>query len=108
MRWHTWRGRRAHSGKWLPRSQQYRSRLANEGIAVSMSRKGNCWGNAVAESFFASLKNELIYRRSWTSRLELRSVLFEYLEIFCNRRRLHSFLDYKTQPSYEQGSAAAA
>jgi transposase InsO family protein len=89
-------------------SQRYRSRLADEGIAISMSRKGNCWDNAVAESFFATLKNELIYRRSWTSRLELRSALFEYLEVFYNRRRLHSFLDYKTPAQFEQEFAAVA
>jgi transposase InsO family protein len=62
----------------------------------------------VAESFFATLKNELIYRRSWTSRLELRSALFEYLEVFYNRRRLHSFLDYKTPAQFEQEFAAVA
>jgi len=89
-------------------SQHYRSRLADEGIAVSMSRKGNCWDNAVAESFFATLKNELIYRRSWTTRLELRSALFEYLEVFYNRRRLHSFLHYKTPAQFEQDFATAA
>ena len=86
MRWHTWRGRRAHSGKWLPRSQQYRSRLANEGIAVSMSRKGNCWGNAVAESFFASLKNELIYRRSWT-------LVLSFVRLFLSTSKSSTIVD---------------
>ena len=89
-------------------SHQYRSRLAKLGISVSMSRKGNCWDNAVAESFFATLKKELIHRRSWASRLELRSAVFEYLEVFYNRRRLHSFLDYKTPAQFEQDFAAAA
>jgi transposase InsO family protein len=89
-------------------SHHYRSRLSDLGISVSMSRKGNCWDNAVAESFFASLKNELIHRRSWSSRLELRSALFEYLEVFYNRRRLHSFLDYKSPTQFEQDFAAAA
>ena len=89
-------------------SKHYRSRLAHEGITVSMSRKGNCWDNAVAESFFATLKNELIHRRSWTSRLELRSALFEYLEIFYNRRRLHSSINYKTPAQFEQDFADAA
>jgi transposase InsO family protein len=89
-------------------SHQYRARLADQGITVSMSRKGNCWDNAVAESFFATLKKELIHRSPWTSRNELRAALFEYLEIFYNRRRLHSFLDYKTPAQFEQESATAA
>ena len=89
-------------------SLRYRSRLADLGISVSMSRKGNCWDNAVAESFFATLKKELIHRRSWTSRAELRSALFEYLEVFYNRRRLHSFIDYKTPAQFEQDFTAAA
>ena len=89
-------------------SRYYRSRLEDLGISVSMSRKGNCWDNAVAESFFATLKKELIHRRSWTSRLELRSAVFEYLEVFYNRRRLHSFLDYKTPAQFEQEFETAA
>ena len=88
-------------------SHHYRSRLAELGISVSMSRKGNCWDNVVAESFFATLKKELIHRRSW-SRLELRAALFEYLEVFYNRRRLHSFIDYKTPAQFEQDFANAA
>lgn len=89
-------------------SQEYQQLLREHHIQCSMSRKGNCWDNAVAESFFATLKNELIHRRSWASRLELRSALFEYLEIFYNRRRLQSFLDYKTPAQFEQDFAAAA
>jgi transposase InsO family protein len=54
-----------------------------------MGRKGNCWDNAVAESFFATLKTELVYARSWPTRLELRAAVFEYIEVFYNRRRLH-------------------
>jgi transposase InsO family protein len=89
-------------------SQSYRARLADHGITVSMSRKGNCWDNAVAESFFATLKKELVQRRPWASRLELRSAIFEYLEVFYNRRRLHSFLDYKTPAQFERDFTAAA
>jgi putative transposase len=70
---------------------------------MASSRKGNCWDNAVAESFFATLKNELIHRRSWASRLEVRAALFEYLEIFYHRCRLHSFLDYKTPGTIRTG-----
>jgi putative transposase len=71
------------------------------GAVVSMSRKGNCWDNAVAESFFATLKTELVHRRSWTTRLDLRAALFEYIEVFYNRRRLHSTLGYKTPAQVE-------
>jgi transposase InsO family protein len=78
------------------------------GITVSMSRTGNCWDNAVAESFFATLKNELVHRRSWRTLLELRTALFEYIEVFYNRRRLHSSLDYKTPAEVEQEYADAA
>jgi putative transposase len=87
-------------------SQDYRAKLEALGIEVSMSRKGNCWDNAVAESFFATLKTELIYARSWTSRIELRAAVFEYIEIFYNRQRLHSTLDYKTPDQVEKQHAA--
>jgi putative transposase len=89
-------------------SSEYRAALAELGVEVSMSRKGNCWDNAVAESFFATLKTELIHRRAWTSSAELRSALFEYIEVFYNRRRLHSSLDYKTPNQVETEFALAA
>lgn len=88
-------------------SADYRAALAELGIDVSMSRKGNCWDNAVAESFFATLKTELVYRRRWTNRLELRSAVFEYIEVFYNRRRLHSSLGYKTPAEVESEYALA-
>jgi transposase InsO family protein len=81
--------------------------LKNNGIIVSMSRKGNCWDNAVAESFFSTLKTELVYRRRWSGRHELRSALFEYIEIFYNRRRLHSSIGYKTPAEVEDEYNAA-
>jgi len=89
-------------------SADYREALATLDVTVSMSRTGNCWDNAVAESFFATMKNELVYRRTWRTRLELRSALFEYIEVFYNRRRLHSSLDYKTPAEVEQEYAKAA
>ena len=89
-------------------SAQHREVLAQQGITVSMSRRGQCWDNAVAESFFATLKNELVYRRRWATRLELRAAVFEYIEIFYNRRRLHSSLDYKTPAEVEDHYFAAA
>jgi putative transposase len=87
-------------------SQDYRDALTELGIEVSMSRKGNCWDNAVAESFFATFKTELIYGRSWNSRSEVRSAVFEYIEVFYNRQRLHSTLDYKTPDQLEKEHAA--
>jgi len=91
-------------------SADYRAALADLGITVSMSRKGNCWDNAVAESFFATLKNELVHRRQWSTRLDLRSAIFDYIEVFYNRRRLHSTIGYKTptqlESEYALGCAA--
>jgi transposase InsO family protein len=66
-----------------------------------MSRTGKCWDNAVAESFFATLKTELVYRGTWASRADLRAAIFEYIEVFYNRRRLHSTLAYKTPAQVE-------
>jgi transposase InsO family protein len=82
-------------------SVEYRCALDELGATVSMSRKGNCWDNAVAESFFSTIKTELINRRRWTSRLELRAAVFEYIEVFYNRRRLHSSIGYKTPAEVE-------
>ncbi len=89
-------------------SAAYREALAARGIDVSMSRRGNCWDNAVAESFFATLKCELVYGQRWTSRVQLRGALFTYLESFYNRRRLHSSLDYRTPAEVEAEYEAAA
>jgi putative transposase len=82
-------------------SHEYRSELSARGLDVSMSRKGNCWDNAVAESFFSTIKAELIRGRRWSNRLELRSAVFEYIEVFYNRRRLHSSLGYKAPAEFE-------
>ena len=80
-------------------SDGYQVALRSHGIECSMSRKGNCWDNAVVESFFGTLKNELLYRRSWASRAEAMSAIHEYIEVFYNRQRRHSTLDYKSPPS---------
>jgi transposase InsO family protein len=89
-------------------SDDYRATLASLGITVSMSRRGNCWDNAVAESFFATLKNELIHRRTWKDVEDVRSHVFEYIEVFYNRRRMHSALAYKSPANFEQEFAATA
>jgi putative transposase len=89
-------------------SAEYRQRLRSLGITVSMSRKGNCWDNAVAESFFATLKTELVHRFRWRNLEHLRAALFDYVEVFYNRRRLHSSLDYRTPAAVEQEYVDAA
>jgi len=76
-----------------------------------MSRKGNCWDNAVAESFWATVKRELINDMNWESKEELEAALFEYIEIYYNRKRVHSSLDYMTPQEYDdsyQETAEAA
>jgi len=89
-------------------------RLAESGLVPSMSRTGNCWDNAVAESFFATLKRELVDRPDrapWPTRAAARQALFDYIEVFYNRRRRHSTLRYLSPAAYEavhQARTAAA
>jgi len=71
------------------------------GIAQSMGSKGDCYDNAVAESFFATLKKELIHRRPWPIKAELRTEVFDYIESFYNRRRRHSTLGHLSPVEYE-------
>ena len=73
----------------------------NDVITQSMSRKGNCWDNAVAESFFKTLKVELIYHEDFKSIEQAKLAVFEYIEIWYNRKRLHSSLGYKTPVEVE-------
>ena len=82
-------------------SHDYQAALQAGGLVGSMSRKGNCWDNAVAESFFATLKQELCHRLRFASRDEARRAIFEYIEVFYNRERLHSSLDYRSPTEYE-------
>lgn len=88
-------------------SYAYQSALAESGIEVSMSRKGDCWDNAVAESFFSTRKTELIRRRTWASNAELRAALFDYIEVFESRERLHSAIGYLSPASAEANHNAA-
>ena len=71
------------------------------GVVQSMGRSGICWDNALAESFFASLKNELVYRTSFPTRKKARSAIAEYIEVFYNRERLHSAIGYKSPAEVE-------
>ncbi len=82
-------------------SEAYRQRLARAGVIPSMSRRGNCYDNALMESFWSSLKRELIHRTHFASRQEARAAIFEWIEIFYNRERLHSALGYKSPVDFE-------
>ena len=77
-------------------SEEFRHLLANLGFAQSMSGTGNCYDNAPMESFFHTLKNELMLRDVINSRAETRATIFEYIEIYYNKKRLHSSLRYRT------------
>jgi len=83
-------------------SGDYQDALDNLGVTCSMSRKGNCWDNAVAESFFATLKMELVYTRRFATRAEAREAIFEFIEVFYNCRRRHSTLGYATPVEFER------
>ena len=83
-------------------TDRYQEVQQEHGIIASMSRKRDCWDNAVAESFFSNLKNELTYWVTFNSRDQARSAIFDYIEIFYNRKRLHQTLDYESPDSYEQ------
>lgn len=82
-------------------SHDYQKRLADRGLVCSMSRKAECWDNAVAESFFGTLKQELTYHDTYATRQEARQAIFEYIEVFYNRKRLHSTLGYMTPTTFE-------
>ena len=82
----------------------FRTLTADCGIVQSMSRKGDCWDNACAETFFKSLKTELIGDRVFETREQARREIFEYIEVFYNRRRLHSYLGYLTPAEFETDS----
>ena len=79
----------------------YRELLAGHGLTASMSRRGNCWDNAVVESFFHTLKTELVYHRRYITREEARQDIFEWIEVFYNRTRRHSTLGYRSPAEFE-------
>ncbi len=93
-------------------SSQFTSHLKTLNMRSSMGRRGQCWDNALAESFFAALKNELVYRTSFPTQRHARRAIAEYIEVFYNRIRIHSTLGYKTPAevaeSYRQESTKAA
>ena len=89
-------------------SQDFRDVLTEYGITASMSRRGNCWDNAVAESFFSSLKKEWVRRRIYRSLEEARADLFNYIAMFYNVRRRHSHLGNVSPEAFESASRSVA
>lgn len=98
--WHTDRGSQYASDK-------HRALLEEHGVIQSMSRKGNCWDNAVSESFFHTLKTELVHHCQFKTRQEAKQAIFDYIEVFYNRQRLHSANGYLSPVAYEQRQQAA-
>jgi transposase InsO family protein len=86
---------------------EYQRVLGENGMLPSMSRKGDCWDNAAMESFFSTLKKELIHRRKFRTRDEARREIFEYIEVFYNRQRMHSALGYMSPAEFEAAAQAA-
>jgi putative transposase len=87
-------------------SADYQAVLASAEAVVSFSRRGNCWDNAPTESFFASLKKELCHRRAFADGTEAERAVFEYIEVFYNRERLHSSLGYVSPATFESRQPA--
>jgi putative transposase len=83
-------------------ADHYQQVLRDNAITCSMSRKGDCWDNATTESFFRTLKTECIYHECYQSRDEAKKSVFDYIEVFYNRQRKHSYLGYKSPEQYEQ------
>jgi putative transposase len=83
-------------------SREFRALLDAHGLVQSLSRPRQCWDNAVAESFFSTLKQELVHRQTFPTRATARRAIFEFIEVFYNRCRLHSTLNYRTPVEYEE------
>ena len=88
-------------------SAAYIGQLAAGGIRSSVGRPGTCFDNAAAESFFATLKSELVHRAMWPTRQHARTAIFQYIETFHNRLRRHSTLNYQSPDAYEADYLAA-
>jgi len=89
-------------------SMAFGTALRDSGLIQSVGRPASCWDNIVAESFFATFKKELIYRHTWPHRGETQHAIFKYIELFYNRRRLHSTLGYLSPLDFEQRCARVA
>ena len=91
----------------LDAATSYQRRLTEYGLIPSMSRKGNCWDNACVESFFGTLKRELVYHRHYATRDEATQEIFEYIEVVYNRQRRHFTLGDHSPAEYEARAAVA-
>jgi transposase InsO family protein len=89
-------------------SGDFQARLAASGILCSMSRRGNCWDNAPVESFFGTLKQELVHRCRFATREAARQEVFKYIEAWYNRQRRHSSLGYLSPAEFEQRALTGA
>ena len=89
-------------------ADHYRQLLTTHGLAASMSRKGDCYDNAVAESFFSTVKNELTVEPPYATRQDARTALFEYIEMFYNRQRIHQTLGYRTPQQVDEQTVSLA
>ena len=83
-------------------SHDYQNALSQAHITCSMSRRANCWDNAVAESFFGTLKTELIHSQIWSSKAKARTMIAEWIEVFYNRQRIHSAIGYLSPVQFEE------
>ena len=83
-------------------SNAFTQQLKNQGFQGSMSRKGNCWDNAVVESFFGSLKQECVHWRHYPTRYQAQQDILHYITMFYNSQRLHSYLNYRSPNDFEQ------
>ena len=94
-----------HSDRGCQYTSAQHARLAKRhGVRLSVGRRGQCWDNAVAESFFSTLKTELIHRQPWPTHTAARQAIFEYIEGWYNTRRRHSSLGYQSPAAYENGT----
>ena len=90
---------------WQYTSAQHARLAARHGVRLSVGRRGQCWDNAVAESFFATVKTELLHRQAWPTRAAARQAVFEYVEGWYNTRRRHSSLGYLSPAAYEASAS---
>jgi len=86
----------------------FRQLLKDHGMKCSMSRKGDCWDNAVVESFNATIKTELIHRTKWNTREEVRAAVYKWIEVWYNSKRLHSTLGYRSPDDFESDEKQSA
>jgi len=86
-------------------SEAYHNFCGSKGVVPSMSRRGNCYDNAYVESCFGGFKKEWLYRRSYSTESELRAIVFDYIEVWYNRKRRHSALGYVSPAQFESNLA---